>query len=181
MDSYYAYIRACVWLYCRCACVCIQQEVMEHGQRRSLPSCLFSESADIPCFHTRPNPECVWTKSELRKHLKWSFSYVGKGSAVSQRAFLCDDTKASFKALGFPSSFTFTPSSYTFFFFLLWVVGVVLPFQRFSSLFFREGLSSDRSLFPGFVSVICGHYINIHGWPEEWEKGCNTHPDPANH
>ena len=73
-------------------------------------------------------------------------------------------------------------------FFPLWVVEVVSPFQWLSSFFFffffyvfEQSLSSDRSLFPGFVSVICGHYTNIHGCPEEWEKGYNTHPEVANH
>lgn len=92
------------------------------------------------------------------------FSMWKKGFVVSQRAFGGDDTEASFEVLSFPSSLTFTPSSYIFFP-PLWVMGVVSPFQRFRT--FSRGLSSDRSLFPVFVSVICGHYINSHGWPEE--------------
>lgn len=94
---------------------------------------------------------------------------MGKGFVVSQRAFRSDDTEASFEVLGFPSSLTFTPSSYAFFPLGSrggFAIPVVLSFFFFL-FFFQEGLSSDRSLFPGFVSVICGHYINSHGWPEE--------------
>lgn len=89
---------------------------------------------------------------------------MGKGFAFPRGAFRCDDTKASFEVLGFPSSLTLTPSSCTFFFPLGGGGGFAIPAVL---VFFQEGLSSDRSLFPGFVSVICGHYINIHGWPEE--------------
>lgn len=81
------------------------------------------------------------------------------------------------KVLSRPACLTFTSSSPAFLSSPRAVgKGVVSPFQR--SRFFSRGLSSDRSLFPGFVSVICGHYINSHGWPEEWEKGGrDTHPE----
>lgn len=79
------------------------------------------------------------------------------------------------KVSSFPSSFIFYPFILLFFPRVGAGGGFAIPAVRF---FFS--LSSDRSLFPGFVSVICGHYINSHGWPEEWEKGCDTHPDPTN-
>lgn len=81
------------------------------------------------------------------------------------------------KVLSRPACLTFTSPSWAFLSSPRAVgKGVVSPFQR--SRFFSRGLSSDRSLFPGFVSVICGHYINSHGWPEEWERGGrDTHPE----
>lgn len=81
------------------------------------------------------------------------------------------------KVLSRPACLTFTSPSWAFLSSPRAVgKGVVSPFQR--SRFFSRGLSSDRNLFPGFVSVICGHYINSHGWPEEWEKGGrDTHPE----
>lgn len=98
---------------------------------------------------------------------------------ASQRAFRCDDIEETFEVLGFTSSLSFTYSSYASFFFSFFPSGGGDGFAIPVVVFFRKGLSSDRSLFSGFVSVICGHYINIHGWPEDWEKGCNTHPDLA--
>lgn len=135
MDTYYPYM-----------CLCVQQKAMEHGQ-----------GANLACFQARrhslypnlPNANCKKTFSMWERVL----------------AFRCDDTEASFKLLASPSSFTFTPSSYTFFP-LGSGGGFAIPVVVFF-FFFKEGLSSDRSLFPGFVSVICGHYINIHGWPEQ--------------
>lgn len=45
--------------------------------------------------------------------------------------------------------------------------GYAIPVVLFFFFLSGQGLPSDRSLFPGFVSVICGHYINTHGYPVE--------------
>lgn len=167
-----------------CVCVCASSRKWWNIGRASVPSCWFPSA---PTFLVSKFTQPKLYASELSQNTKnhHSIFNVGKDFVVSQRAFRCDDTKASFEVLSFPSTLIFTPSSCSLLFFLR-MVGVVSPFQRFPSLlllllfFFQEGLSSDRSLFPGYVSVICGHYINSHGWPKEWAKGCDTHPDLAN-
>lgn len=113
MDTFYRYMCLCVDVD---VCVCIQQEVMEHGQRASVPSCLVPSAPTFLVSKFTQPKLCV---SELSQNTKnhQSISKVGKGFVVSQRAFRCDDTKASFEVLSFPSSLTFTPSSYSLLFF----------------------------------------------------------------
>lgn len=114
MDTY-CYTYLCVHVDVRaCVCACVQQEVMEHRQRASVPSCLFPSA---PTFRVSKYTQPKLYVSELSQSSKNDHSVfsVGKGIVVSHRAFQCDDTEASFEVLGFPSSLTFTPSSCPFF------------------------------------------------------------------
>lgn len=120
-------------------------------------------------FPNVPNPNCVCDS----KHQKWSLDFrCGKELSCFPKIISMWWHQGIFWGIRF-SLLPHFHSFILYFFSSGW-----WGWFRHSSgslPFFQEGLSSDRSLFPGFVSVICGHYINIHGWPEEWEKGCNTH------
>lgn len=154
MDTYYCCMCLCVEVDLDlCLCV-LWGRCDDTWSESKCAMLLVSKRADISLFPNLPNPNCM-SQSTKNDH---SIFIMGKGFSVSQRAFRCDDTRASLDELGFPSSFTFTPSCCTFF------LSEWRGWFRHSS---GSLLSSDRSLFPGFVSVICGHYINSHGWTEE--------------
>lgn len=167
MDTYYCCMCLCVEVDLDlCLCVLVGK-MWRHMVREQMyhVACFQSHRHFLVSKFTKPK---LYESKHQNDH---SIFIMGKGFSVSQRAFRCDDTRASLDVLGFPSSFAFAPSCSTFF-----------PSEWRGWFHHSSGslLSSDRSLFPGFVSVICGHYINSHGWTEEWEKGCNTHPDLAN-
>lgn len=159
-------------------CVCVCASSKRWWNTRAVRKCAIppvSKCTDIPCFKMHP-VKLRLNRVKKPKNTEKEIIQFSVWGRASQRAFQCDDIEETFEVLGFTSSLSFTYSSCAAPPPSGGGDGFAIPVVAF----FRKGLSSDRSLFSGFVSVICGHYINIHGWPEDWEKGCNTHPDLAN-
>lgn len=161
-------------------CVCVRassRRWWKHGQWESVPSCLFPNSQTFLVLKCTPS-NCVWAKlrnqKTLRKKRNHPIFNVGKSIPKSISMWWHWRNFWGIRFYLLPQFHLFI-LCLVFFFPSGGGDGFAIPVV----VFFRKGLSSDRNLFSGFVSVICGHYINIHGWPEDWEKGCNTHPDLA--